>query len=340
MINLIIGIITYLTATFSIVAVDTSTGEIGIAVASKVFDVGYVVPWIRTGIGGVASQALANPYLGQMILEKLEEGYSAKDALEFAISQDTLREERQVGVVDFKGNSFAFTGKETFPWAGHRTGKFVSVQGNILTGPEVVDTMIKIFLSSTGPLSERLLLALEAGEAAGGDKRGKQSASIIVIRKRGGYLGVDDRLVDLKVLDNPEPLKELRRLYEGWQYYFLLPAYLRLADEEKSEKFFNRTLEILEKAMNTNIKDANIFNNIAWEFAIRKIFLDKAMIAAKKAIELAPDDANIMDTVAEVYYAIGDYKKAIEWEKKALNKEPNNQYFKKQLEKFKKGKKK
>lgn len=329
----------YVSGTFSIVAVDTITGEIGIAVASRVFDVGYVVPWIKADVGGVASQALSNPYLGPLILEKLEEGYTAKEALEFAISQDTSKEKRQVGVVDFKGNSFAFTGKETFPWAGHRTDIFVSVQGNILTDSEVVDTMINVFLNSTGPLSERLLLALETGESAGGDKRGKQSAALIVIRKNGGYLGVDDRLVDLKVVDNPEPVKELRRIYEGWQYYFLLPAYLRLADEEKKEVFFRRTIDILEKALNDDVKDANIFNNIAWEFAVRKMFLDKAMIAAMKAIKLSPDDPNIMDTVAEVYYAMGDYKNAIEWEKKALKKEPNNEFFRKQLEKFKKGKK-
>ncbi len=326
--------------TFSIVAIDPNTGECGIAVASKVFDVGYVVPFLKAEVGAVASQALSNPYLGVWILKKLEEGYTAKEALEFALSQDTSREERQVGVVDFNGNSSAFTGKETFPWAGHRTEMYVSCQGNILTGPEVIDTMMKVFLNSKGPLPERLLLALEAGEEAGGDKRGKQSAALIVLRKNGGYLGVDDRIVDLKVVDNPEPVKELRRQYESWQYYFLLPAYLRLAEEENNDYFYERMVQILDKALMSDIKDPNIFNNIAWEFATRKIFKEKALIAAKKAIELAPDDPNIMDTLAEAYYALEDYKNAIYWEKKALEKDPKNEFFKKQLEKFTKGSKK
>jgi uncharacterized Ntn-hydrolase superfamily protein len=326
--------------TFFIVAVDPLTGECGVAVSSKVFDVGYIVPWIKTDVGAVASQALSNPYLGKWILEFLSKGYSAKEALDSAIAMDSSREERQVGVVDFKGNSCAFTGKETFAWAGHRTAPYVSVQGNILTGPEVVDTMIKVFLNSKGPLAERLLLALQSGELAGGDKRGKQSAAIIVLRRRGGYQGVDDRLVDLKVVDNPEPVKELVRQYEYWQYYFLAPAYLRLAEEEKNEIFFERTLDILERALNSDIKDANVFNNLAWEFAIRKKFPEKTLLAAKKANELAPEDPNIMDTLAEAYYAMGDYKNAIYWEKMAIEKEPDNQFFRKQLEKFQKALKK
>ncbi len=330
------------TGTFSIVAFDPQTEEYGIAVASKVFDVGYIVPWVRTGIGAVATQALANPFLGPMILDAIEKGQSAEEALPMCLEKDSLKEDRQVGVVDFTGKSVAFTGKNTLAWAGHKTAPYVSVQGNILTGPEVIDTMLSVFLNSKGPLGERLLMALEAGEVAGGDKRGKQSASLVVLRKRGGYQGVDDRLIDLKVVDNEEPIKELRRQYESWQYYFLAPAYLRLAEEEddKSEIFFERTLSLLEKALQSDLTDPNIFNNLAWEFALRKKYPEKALFAAKRANQLAPDDENIMDTLAEAYYALGDYNQAVYWEKKALTKAPQNSFFKAQLHKFKKALKK
>ncbi|MCX7995361.1 MAG: DUF1028 domain-containing protein [candidate division WOR-3 bacterium] len=331
-----------LSGTFSIVAIDTITGEYGIAVASKVFDVGYIVPWIKIGAGAVATQALANPFLGPMILEEIEKGTPAEKALEVCLDRDSLKEERQVGVVDWKGNSAAFTGNNTLSWAGHRTGPCFSVQGNILVGKEVIDTMFSTYINSSGPLGERLLLALEAGEAAGGDKRGKQSAALLVMRKKGGYQGVDDRLIDLKVVDNPEPVRELRRQYETWQYYFLAPAYLRLAEEEKdkTDVFFERCFNLLKKALASSINDPYVFNNLAWEFALRKKYPEETLLAAKRAHELAPDDENIMDTLAEAYYAIGDYKQAVYWEERALKKDPKNTFFKKQLEKFKKALKK
>ncbi|MEO0136326.1 MAG: DUF1028 domain-containing protein [candidate division WOR-3 bacterium] len=328
--------------TFSIVAIDTATGELGIAVASKVFDVGYIVPWLKAGVGAVATQALANPFLGPMILEAMANGHSAEEALRLSLAQDSVPEERQVGVVDFKGNPAAFTGKNTLPWSGHKTGTGVSVQGNILVSATVIDTMLKVFEQSSGPLGERLLKALEAGDAAGGDKRGKQSAALIVVRRRGGYQGVDDRLIDLKIVDDAEPIKTLREKYEVWQYYFLAPAYLRLAQEEKdrAEIFFERCYYLLEKAIESEITDAQVLNNLAWEFALSKKYPEKTLQAAKRAHELAPEDANIMDTLAEAYYALGDCREAVYWEKEALKREPQNAFFKKQLAKFKRGLKK
>jgi len=343
MINILLLILSINSAgTFSIVAIDTMTDEYGIAVASKVFDVGYIVPWIEVGVGAVATQALANPYLGPWALDALEQGHTVEEALTTVLAQDSSKEDRQIGIVDKNGQAIAFTGKNTNPWAGHKTAPYVSVQGNILTGPEVIDTMLAVFLNSSGPLGERLLLALEAGESVGGDKRGKQSAALIVLRKRGGYQGVDNRLIDLKVVDNLEPVKELRKQYESWQYNFLASAYLRLAEEEKDKTdiFLERTMNLLEKALSSELKDPQVFNNLAWEFATRKMYPDKTLIAAKRAYELTPEDANIMDTLAESYYATGDYKQAIYWEKKALEKEPNNNFFKGQLAKFKKALKK
>lgn len=325
--------------TFSIVAMDPETEEFGVGVASKVLDVGYIVPWIDAEAGAVATQALANPYLGKWAIELLKEGKTADEVLKIILEKDTSPEDRQVGIVDRYGNSASFTGKNNIQWAGHKNDKYVAIQGNILAGQKVIDTMFKVFKNTEGlPLAERLLLALEAGEAAGGDRRGKQSAAIYVFRKRGGYQGANDKLVELKVVDNPEPLKELRREYELWQYAFLSVSYLRLAKEEKDKEeiFLKRAYSLLKKALESNLNNADVYNELAWEFALMKKYPEETIEAAKKAHELSPDDPNIMDTLAEAYYAAGMYKEAIFWEKKALEKEPDNKFFKKQLEKFKK----
>ena len=324
--------------TFSIVAIDPQTGEYGVAVASKVPDVGFVVPWIKPEIGAVASQAQSNPYLGPWVIDFLRVGKNAEEALMLALEKDTLAESRQVGVVDKDGNAAAHTGDATSAWAGHKIAPSVSVQGNILTGPEVVDSMFAVFQRTKGPLAERLLAALEAGEAAGGDKRGKQSAALSVKRKRGWYQGAGDKMVELKVVDHEEPVQELRRQFDVVKYVFLAPAYLRLADEEKEKEsiFLSMTYSLLIKALESDIQDSGVYNNLAWEFALRKRYPEKTLEAALKAHKLDPEDANIMDTVAEAYFALGDYEKAIQYEKEALKREPHNQFFANQLEKFQK----
>lgn len=322
--------------TFSIVAMDSETDAWGVAVASRVPDVGYIVPWIVAGVGAVATQAYANPYFGPRILEILSQGKSAHEALNIVIQADTIPEQRQVGIVDKNGQAAAYTGKNNLVWAGHKTASSVAVQGNILTGPEVIDSMLAVFQRTEGPLAERLLAALEKGEKAGGDKRGKQSAALYVVRKRGGYQGVDDRLVDLKVMDSSEPVKELRRLYTMWQYIFLAPAYLRLADEEKDKAdiFLKRTHTLLLIALERDLSDPEIYNSLAWEFALRRMYPEQTLEAAKRAHELAPDEPHIMDTLAEAYYIIGDYDKAVYWEKEALKRTPGEEFYKKQLKKF------
>lgn len=324
--------------TFSIAAMDPETDEWGVAVASRVLDVGYIVPWVKAGVGAVATQALSNPYFGPRVLEALEQGNTAAEALQRVLEKDTIPEDRQLGIVDKNGKSASHTGNTTNAWAGHKTAPYVAVQGNILTGPEVVDSMLAVFERTKGPLAERLLSALEAGEKAGGDNRGKQSASIIVVTEHGGYLGVDDRLVDLKVVDNPEPVEELRRQYELWQYAFMAPAYLRLADEkeEKGEMYLVKTYALLLKALESESESPEVYNSLAWEFALRQKYPKETLEAAKKAHALAPDDANIMDTLAEAYYAAGYYKEAVDWENKALEIEPDNAFLKKQLDKFEK----
>ncbi len=324
--------------TFSIVGFDPETREWGIAVASRVLDVGYIVPWLEAEVGAVATQALANPFFGPWGLEALRKGKSAETVLRVLLARDTAPQDRQVAVMDREGRCANFTGEGTLPWAGHRRGTFVCVQGNILTGPEVVDTMLRVFQSTRGPLAERLLAALEAGEAAGGDRRGKQSAALYVVRARGGYLGVDDRLVELRVVDQPEPVRELRRLYEKWQYAFLAPAYLRLAQEDSArrEAFLDRAHDLLVKALRDSLRDPEVLNSLAWSFALLKAYPEETLEAARRAHLLAPEDPNIMDTYAEALYAAGRYREAVEMELKALAADPDNAFFQKQLEKFRK----
>ncbi|MDQ7819216.1 MAG: DUF1028 domain-containing protein [Armatimonadota bacterium] len=207
-------------STFSIVALDPSTGEVGVAVASKFLAVGAVVPWARAGAGAVATQAWANLGYGPQGLDLLARGHSAEDVVRLLTEPDPQRDHRQVGVVDCRGNAAAWTGRECLAWAGHRTGRGYTCQGNILAGAAVVDRMAEAFEGSTGPLPERLLAALEAGQAAGGDSRGQQSAALYVAKEKGSYGGYLDRYIDLRVDDHPTPLVELRTLLELHRLYF------------------------------------------------------------------------------------------------------------------------
>lgn len=209
-----------LVATFSIVGFDPATGELGIAVQSKFIGVGAVVPWAKAGVGAVATQSYANTSFGPNGLKLIEKGLSAQEALDQLLSEDDDREFRQVGIVDAQGKVATFTGSKCYDWAGGITGDNFAAQGNILVGEETVQSMAETFTTTQGTLSERLLKALDAGQAAGGDSRGKQSAALYVVKEKGGYGGYNDRFIDLRVDDHPEPIKELIRLYELQQLYF------------------------------------------------------------------------------------------------------------------------
>ena len=200
-------------STFSIVAADPATGEVGVAVASRFFAVGSVVPYARAGVGAVATQASANTTWGPGALELLARGASPAEALAILTRADDGQSHRQAGVVAADGASATFTGPECSAWAGGRSGPGYAVQGNILTGEPVVVAMEQAFLASAGkPLAERLYAAIVAGDAAGGDSRGKQSAVLLVSRAGGGYGGNDDRAIDIRVDDHMEPIVELGRL--------------------------------------------------------------------------------------------------------------------------------
>ena len=319
------------TATFSIVAYDPETGEWGVGVASRVLAVGYIVPWAKAGVGAIATQALANLDYGVEGLKLLESGMNAKDTLDTLLEKDPDRKQRQVAIIDGAGNVAVFTGSQTIAWSGHITGKHYSIQGNILVGEDVLKMMERAFLETKGPLARRIVNALIAGESAGGDSRGKESSAILVVKEGGGYQGKTDRLVDIRVDDNPEPVKELERIYNLWEANFIIEAYLNSKGEKENEY----AISIIDRILAEKPDNAEVYNSLAWALATRKLYPERALEIALKAQELSPNDPNIMDTLAESYYANGEYKKAVEWEKKALKKSPDSEFFKKQLEKFK-----
>jgi uncharacterized Ntn-hydrolase superfamily protein len=199
--------------TFSLVACDLEAGEWGVSVASKFLAVGAVVPWARGDVGAVATQSYANVTYGPDGLALLAEGLDAQAVLDRLVAADPGRDQRQAGIVDSRGGSATFTGEGCFEWAGGRAGPSHAAQGNILAGPQVVDALADTFVSTEGPLAERLLAALAAADVAGGDRRGRQSACIIVRRAGGGYGGLNDILIDLRVDDHEDPVGELQRIY-------------------------------------------------------------------------------------------------------------------------------
>ncbi|MCB2155587.1 DUF1028 domain-containing protein [bacterium] len=233
-------------STFSIVAYDPETGELGVAVQSKFFAVGSVVPFAEAEVGAIASQAFGNTTFGPRGLRLLKEGMSVHETLDLLLASDQQREHRQVGIVDAEGHSATYTGKECMEWAGGRAGKNYAVQGNILTGEEVVVAMEKAYLDSKGELlGERLLRAIEAGQAAGGDSRGMQSAAIYIVKKGAGYGGYNDVYCDLRVDDHEEPIKELRRIFHIWKYNALIMEGYRLADEKEFDRAFDMGDEMI-----------------------------------------------------------------------------------------------
>ena len=212
--------------TFSIVASDLEASpspEWGVAVASKFLAVGAVVPWARAGVGAVATQALANIAYGPDGLHLLHRKKSADDVVDALTQRDDLRKQRQLGVVDAEGRAATFTGEECFDWAGGLAGANFCCQGNILTGPDVVDEMASAFERAEGDLATRLLAALAAGDRAGGDRRGRQSAALLVVRDGGGYGGGTDKTVELRVDDHADPVAEMERLLDLHRLYFPRP---------------------------------------------------------------------------------------------------------------------
>jgi uncharacterized Ntn-hydrolase superfamily protein len=209
--------------TFSIVARDLKAGELGIAVQSKFLAVGAVVPWAKAGVGAIATQSWANTSYGPQGLELMASGLTATEVSARLTGADEGRASRQLGIVGMQGEPATFTGEECFPWAGGHAGKDYACQGNILVGEETVLAMARTFEGTAGQLCDRLIAALAAGQGAGGDRRGQQSAALLVVRQGGGYGGFNDRFIDLRVDDHPQPIEELQRILQLHKLYLFPP---------------------------------------------------------------------------------------------------------------------
>jgi uncharacterized Ntn-hydrolase superfamily protein len=208
--------------TFSICAFDAETGELGIATQSKFLAVGAVVPFAKAGVGAIATQSWANTSYGPRGLDLLASGLAPEAVAPRLTADDADREKRQFGIVDGQGRAATFTGTECFEWAGGVTGRAYAAQGNILAGRAVVDGLARGFETARGTLAERLVAALEGGQRGGGDRRGMQSAALLVVKEKGGYGGFNDRYIDLRVDDHERPIDELARLLALYRLYFKL----------------------------------------------------------------------------------------------------------------------
>jgi uncharacterized Ntn-hydrolase superfamily protein len=274
-------------STFSIVAIDPQTGELGVAVASRYFSVGSVVPWAMADVGAVATQADVNVGYGQQAIDLLRQGMTAPEVLKKLLADDKLpgKDGRQIAIVDAKGNVAAYTGPKAPDWAGDRQGKTWSAQGNILVGAQVPESMGKAFEGTQGELAEKLFAALKAGDAAGGDARGRQSASMLVVRKGGGRNTNNDRTIYINVDDNPDPFKELRRLLD------LNLAYL----------YGDQTFKALDAGN-----------------------MPQARAAAQKTVAYSPNSFGSQMRLAFISYLVGDKQASLDEFAKAKSMDPAN----------------
>ena len=293
--------------TFSIVAADLEAGEVGCAVQSKYFSVGSAVPWATAGIGAVATQAAVVAVYGRRVLEELARGASPDEALERALDGDARRETRQLGVVAADGRAAAFTGRECLDWAGHRVGAGFAVQGNILAGEAVVAEMERAYEETVGPLVERLLAALEAGQDAGGDKRGQQSAAIVVERVGARSESRDglDRICDLRVEDHPAPIAELRRLVGIWTVWAGARRASWLAEQERYADAVGEMRRVLDRAPDDAMTLYNLacFESLAGAREDALAHVRRAILLDPSYRELAAADRDfdaIRDALAEL----------------------------------------
>jgi uncharacterized Ntn-hydrolase superfamily protein len=266
-------------ATFSIVARDPQTGELGVAVASRFFSVGSVVPYASVAAGAVATQANANVTYGPRALDLFAQGATAEEVLKVLLRGDPNASSRQVGLVGRDGSSISYTGPDCTSWAGGRSGPNYAVQGNILTGEAVVVAMEKAFLETKGSLARRMWVAMLAGDAAGGDSRGRQSASLLVVKEGAGFNGGNDRAIDIRVDDHPEPFKELGRLLD--------------------------------------YAEMNYAWNVAWTAFTQKRYAD-ALVAQERAAALGATVPEVIYDLAVVRLAAGKRAEALEALKRAL----------------------
>jgi len=327
--------------TFSIVAYDSVTQELGVAVQSKYFSVGSDVPWAEAGVGAVATQARVDPSFGPKALALLRTGLSASETMRALAATDSVWDSRQVGIADARGGVASWTGRKCLDWAGSEKSADFACQGNILAGPAVVAGMARAYRETHGEMAERLLAALDAAQAAGGDKRGMQSAALLVVRPSATRPQFAQRYIDLRVEDHKTPIQELRRLLqiqEGFHgadnHFTYAEEYAAAGRTELAARERDRVAEILRRALARNERDASMLNGLAWACATHDLYLTEATKAAERAASIEPRNVDVLDTLAEIYFRQGNATKAIEVESRAATIDPKSQYLKDQIARF------
>lgn len=334
-------------STFTIVVRDSVTGDLAIAVQSRMLAVGAIVPYAISNIGAIATQGTANTSYGARGMEMLASGLGAKEVVEALIKSDSKADQRQVGIVDSRGNASAFSGYSCPAWSGHLDGRGYVVLGTDLTSEVVLKAMARTFEVTSGDIYERMIAALSAAENAEGDKLGRQSAALLVVRDRGGYGGNNDRYIDLRVDDNPMPLVELKRLIKLWEAFYLTEARMRTVDTfdkqrnvSASQGEMNRIVEDLYAELRKKPDDPDVLKRVAWLLTTQEIDRERALEYAKRASKLAPGRSDILATLAECHYRLGNFDQAIAIMAELAVKEPSNDEHWNQLQRYKEGKQK
>ncbi|MGC8998909.1 MAG: DUF1028 domain-containing protein [Candidatus Bathyarchaeia archaeon] len=276
-------------------AYDFETRELGVAVQSRYFSVGSVVPWAEAGVGAIATQSFVNISYGPKGLELLKKGLKANEVVERLVSEDEGRDYRQLGVVDAKGNAAAYTGAKCLEWAGSKTGKGYSAQGNILASEEVVEAMAEVYESTKEGLAERLVAALEAGERAGGDVRDMQSSALLVVKEGCGRGGYGDRLIDLRAEDHPDPVGELKRLLSLYKAYYLIDE----AESRFTQGKLGEAVQRIEEALKINPRCDDAYLDLGLIY-LRAKRLDKAAEAFRKAVEINPKIVSVIRQIPKL----------------------------------------
>ncbi len=323
--------------TVSIAGTDPETGELGVAELTHTLACGNHVPWVQGGVGAVAVLGESNPDLGPRLLALMREGLSAAQAVDSITKFDPGIARRQVGAVDRGGRSGGYTGLECLYWSGGMIDSTVAAQGNTLRSHEVLQAMYDSFKSSGGggtPLAERLLSALRAGEARGGDRRGARSGALLVGRPSSDRLDYLSRFVYVRADDAADPLAELDRLYRAFAASRLVEAHLHYADfyrnfnaAPRAAKEERRVLEIVERTLGDTSSTAPVLNAMAWHLARHGHLIDRAAEAADRALALEPRNPEILDTVVEVRLRQGRRGDALRLAKRAATLEPRDEYL-------------
>jgi uncharacterized Ntn-hydrolase superfamily protein len=283
-----------LASTFSIVAFDPKTKNLGVAVQSRYFSVGTAVPWAQAKVGAIATQSFVNISYGPRGLRLLKKGLAVNEVIEKLTSKDKSRDYRQLGIIDAKGSPAAYTGLKCLHWAGSKIGKNYTAQGNILANGKVVQNMGKKFETTKDDLADRLVAALEGGQEAGGDSRGKQSAALLVVGERKSKAGYGDRLIDLRVEDHPEPIAELKRLLRLHRVYSLIDEAEEIFTQGNHKKAIATIMKAIE--LNPNSDDAYIDLGMTYT-KIGKT--QEAKKAFNKAIRLNPNMKTVISQLAK-----------------------------------------